>query len=62
MTAGDPAASGRMDGGGYYTQHSESQQLFGALGVEWFAEAASQVPPPPGELCLTRCPVRHRHW
>jgi hypothetical protein len=35
-----------MEGGGYYTEHSHSQHLFGALGTDWLAEAAAEVPPP----------------
>jgi hypothetical protein len=38
-----------MEGQGYYTAHSEAQQAYGELGLEWLAEAAAEVePPPPG--------------
>jgi hypothetical protein len=32
-----------MEGHGFYTAHSEAQQAYGALGLEWFAEAAAEV-------------------
>lgn len=38
-----------MEGQGYYTAHSEAQQAYGELGLEWLAEAAAEVEPaPPG--------------
>jgi SAM dependent carboxyl methyltransferase len=48
--ADDPvSASGRMEGGGYYTAHSEAQEAYGELGFEWLEQAAAEVesPPPP---------------
>lgn len=38
--------SGRMEGHGYYTAHSQPQQAYGALGLEWLEQAAAEVEPP----------------
>jgi hypothetical protein len=38
--------SGRMEGHGYYTQHSQAQQAFGWLALDWFEHAATGVLPP----------------
>lgn len=44
--AAKPAAAGRMEGGGYYTAHSEAQESYGELGFEWLEQAAADVDPP----------------
>lgn len=36
---------GRMEGQGYYTAHSEAQQAYGELGLEWLERAAAEVEP-----------------
>jgi hypothetical protein len=37
---------GRMEGSGFYTQHSEAQRAYGGLGLAWLQEAAADVEPP----------------
>lgn len=44
------SGSGRMEGGGYYTAHSEAQEAYGELGFEWLEQAAAEVEPPPAPL------------
>jgi hypothetical protein len=39
-----------MEGGGYYTAHSEAQEAYGELGFEWLEQAAAEVEPPPPPL------------
>jgi hypothetical protein len=39
-----------MEGGGYYTAHSEAQEAYGELGFEWLEQAAAEVEPPPAPL------------
>lgn len=46
MTDGPDAASGRMEGHGYYTAHSDVQQEYGELALGWFAEAAASAADP----------------
>jgi hypothetical protein len=41
---------GRMEGRGYYTAHSEAQQAYGELGIEWLEQAAAEVEPAPAGL------------
>ena len=36
-----------MEGAGYYTAHSEEQEAYGRLGIEWLEQAAAEVEPPP---------------
>jgi SAM dependent carboxyl methyltransferase len=40
------SVSGRMEGHGYYTEHSEAQQAFGALALDWLEQAVAEVAPP----------------
>jgi hypothetical protein len=47
------AGSGRMEGGGYYTAHSEAQEAYGELGFEWLEQAAAD-----GTLALRRHAAR----
>jgi SAM dependent carboxyl methyltransferase len=35
-----------MEGHGYYTSHSQAQQAYGELGIEWLEQAAAEVAPP----------------
>lgn len=42
--------SGRMEGHGYYTAHSQPQQAYGALGLEWLEQASAEVEPPSAGL------------
>jgi SAM dependent carboxyl methyltransferase len=35
-----------MEGHGYYTSHSQAQQAYGELGIEWLEQAAAEVTPP----------------
>jgi hypothetical protein len=42
VTHADPGR-GRMEGHGYYTSHSEAQQAYGELGIEWLEQAAAEV-------------------
>ncbi len=44
------AHAGRMEGGGFYTEHSEEQGAYGELGYRWLEEAAAVVPAPPAPL------------
>jgi hypothetical protein len=39
-----------MEGGGYYTEHSEAQEAYGELGFEWLEQAAAEVDPPAAPL------------
>jgi SAM dependent carboxyl methyltransferase len=39
-----------MEGHGYYTSHSQAQQAYGELGIEWLEQAAAEVTPPAGPL------------
>jgi len=48
--AAKEAAAGRMEGGGYYTAHSEAQEAYGELGFEWLEQAAAEVDPPEAPL------------
>ncbi len=43
-------ASGRMEGHGYYTEHSQAQQAFGEVAVAWLEQATAEVEPPPAGL------------
>jgi len=47
MSAEGRAASGRMEGQGFYTEHSEAQRGYVELGLEWLGRAAGEVEPPP---------------
>lgn len=47
MSGDRPSVSGRMAGGGYYTAHSQAQQAFGALALDWLEAAAEEVATPP---------------
>lgn len=40
------SVSGRMEGGGYYTAHSQAQRAFGALALDWLAIAATEIEAP----------------
>lgn len=40
------AATGRMEGHGYYTRHSEAQRGYAELGLQWLEEAAAAVTAP----------------
>ena len=40
MTGG----SGAMEGGGYYTEHSQPQEAYGELGFEWLEAATGEAP------------------
>lgn len=40
------AGSGRMEGHGFYTSHSQAQEAYGELGFEWLEQAAAEVGPP----------------
>ncbi len=54
--AADPrAAAGRMEGGGYYTAHSQAQEAYGELGFEWLEQAAAEVAAPPAPLPFVIC-------
>ncbi|MDQ2670283.1 MAG: class I SAM-dependent methyltransferase, partial [Gemmatimonadota bacterium] len=46
MTETPDATSGRMEGHGYYTAHSDVQQEYGELAIGWFAEAAASAADP----------------
>jgi len=46
------AGRGRMEGHGFYTSHSEAQQAYGELGIEWLEQAAAEVAPPEAPLPL----------
>lgn len=35
-----------MEGRGFYTAHSQAQQAYGDLGIEWLEQAAAEVTPP----------------
>jgi SAM dependent carboxyl methyltransferase len=35
-----------MEGHGYYTSHSQAQEAYGELGIEWLEQAAAEVTPP----------------
>lgn len=49
MSGDRSSVSGRMEGGGYYTAHSQAQQAFGMLALEWLEEATAEIAPlPPG--------------
>lgn len=50
MTGEERAGSGRMEGHGYYSAHSEAQEAYGELGFEWLEQAVSEVDPPPAPL------------
>ena len=39
-----------MEGRGYYTSHSQVQQAYGELGIQWLEQAAAEVTPPTGPL------------
>src|SRR5262245_32154775 len=39
-----------MEGHGYYTSHSQAQQAYGELGIEWLEQAAAEVTPPAAPL------------
>jgi SAM dependent carboxyl methyltransferase len=43
------AGTGRMEGDGFYTAHSQAQEAYGELGFEWLEQAAAEVgaPTPP---------------
>jgi SAM dependent carboxyl methyltransferase len=38
------SGSGAMEGGGYYTAHSQPQEAYGELGFEWLEAAAAEAP------------------
>lgn len=42
-----------MEGHGYYTAHSQAQQAYGELGMEWLEQAAAQVEPVPADVPFT---------
>jgi len=44
--ASDESVSGRMAGHGYYTDHSQAQQAFGTLALDWLEEATAEIAPP----------------
>lgn len=50
MSGDRRSTSGRMEGGGYYTAHSEAQQAFGGLALEWLEKATAEIAPPPQGL------------
>ncbi len=50
MTPDRGPRAGRMEGHGFYTEHSEQQGDYGELGYEWLEEAAAAVPAPPAPL------------
>ena len=39
-----------MEGGGFYTEHSQTQEAYGQLGFEWLEQAAAEVPAVEGGL------------
>jgi SAM dependent carboxyl methyltransferase len=42
-----------MEGHGYYTEHSQAQQAYGELGIEWLEQAAATVEAPPRGMPFT---------
>jgi hypothetical protein len=50
MDADEHSSAGRMEGGGYYTEHSEAQEAYGEPGFEWLEQAAAEVDPPAAPL------------
>lgn len=42
----EEAGTGRMEGHGFYTAHSQAQEAYGELGLEWLEQAAAEVDPP----------------
>jgi hypothetical protein len=42
----DESISGRMIGHGYYTDHSQAQQSFGSLALDWLEQATAEIAPP----------------
>ncbi|HET7446067.1 MAG TPA: hypothetical protein VFJ57_15580 [Solirubrobacterales bacterium] len=43
---GGDIGSGRMEGHGFYTEHSQAQEAYGELGFEWLEQAAAEIDPP----------------
>ena len=41
-----PPMLGRMEGHGFYSEHSQAQQAYGELGLGWLREAAAEIEPP----------------
>jgi hypothetical protein len=50
MTGDRGAIQGRMEGGGFYTAHSDVQAEYGELGFQWLEQAAAEVVPPRAPL------------
>lgn len=46
MADGPSSGSGRMEGHGFYTAHSQAQQAFGELAMGWLEQATAEVGPP----------------
>jgi hypothetical protein len=46
MDGDQSSVSGRMEGHGYYTEHSRAQQAFGALALDWLEQAVADIAPP----------------
>ena len=44
------AASGRMEGHGYYTDHSQAQRAFTEVALDWLEQATAEVDPPPAGM------------
>lgn len=44
------SGSGRMEGHGFYTAHSQAQEAYGELGFEWLEQAAAEISPPAAPL------------